>query len=83
MHWKFNASPLGARDLLCLVHRLEEEVEKDDADNKNGTRVRRLTYVYASVSDGWVKENNQKEIDYKVKNDGVKKSRCLQLLPVL
>ena len=80
VHWKFNASPLAGRDMLYLVHKLEEEKDDNNNNNKNG-RVLRLTYAYASVSDGWVKENTGKEVDYSINNDGVKRVRSFNCYP--
>ena len=58
VHWKFNASPLKGRDMLYLIHRLEEEEETNDG------RILRLTYAYASVNDDWVVSNIGTQVEY-------------------
>ncbi len=73
VRWKFDASPLSSRDLLYLIHRLEETT-----DEKNPKQILRLTYAYASVSDEWVKETTGNQVNY---TDGENRIRSFNCFP--
>lgn len=73
VRWKFDASPLSSRDLLYLIHRLEETT-----DEKNPQQILRLTYAYASVSDEWVQETTGNQVNY---TDGEDRIRSLNCFP--
>ena len=71
VRWKFDASPLSGRDMLYLVHRLEETTNE-----KNPKQILRMTYAYASVSDEWVKNTTRNQVNYVDGEDRVRSMNC-------
>ena len=71
VRWRFDASPLSSRDLLYLIHRLEETT-----DEKNPKQILRWTYGYASVSDEWVKETTGNEVNYAEGENRIRSFNC-------